>query len=164
MRLLFLSIFVFYSFHSFAKTGYVNLMEAFEKTKQGRRVQTRLEQNTKKAKKYFKSIELQIQKEEEALKKEAPILSEQARAKKIQQLQRKFLNFQKEAKSKDLELQNLQNKLMNPVIEKLKAIIGEVAQKESYLIIENIGSDVLWVSPELDLTAKVYKAFNKKYK
>ena len=164
MKLFFLTIFAFYSFHSFAKTGYVNLMEAFENTKQGRRVKARLEQSAKKAKKHFETEELKIQKEDQALKKEAPLLSEQARVQKIQQLQQKAFDFQKKAKNKEIELQKLQNQLTNPVIEKLKKVTGEVAKKESYLAVKNKGNDVLWVSPELDLTKKVYKAFNKKYK
>ena len=61
-------------------------------------------------------------------------------------------------------MQNLQNQLTGPVIENIKKVIGEVAKKESYLVIENIGTDVLWVSPKLNLTQKVYKEFNKKYK
>ena len=164
MRLFLLSIVAFYSFHSFAKIGYVNLMEAFENTRQGRRVKSRLEKDAEKAKKQFKAIERKLQKEEEAFKKDAPLLSEQARAQKIQQLQQKIVSFQREAKNKDLELQNLQNRLMNPVIEKLKKVIGEVAKAESCLVVENIGNDVLWVSPDLNLTQKVYKTFNKKYK
>ena len=151
-------------FRSFAKTGYVNLMEAFENTKQGRRVKARLEQSAKKAKKHFKSEELKMQKEDQAFKKEAPLLSEQARVQKIQQLQQKFLDFQRKAKNKEIELQKLQNQLTNPVIAKLKKVSGEVAKKESFLVIKNMGNDVLWVSPELDLTKKIYKAFNKKHK
>ena len=62
----------------------------------------------KKQKKQFKSIELKLQKEEETFKKDAPLMSEQARAQKIQQLQQKIVSFQRNAKNKDLELQNLQ--------------------------------------------------------
>lgn len=164
MRLFFLSILLCCSFQSSAKTAYVNVMEAFENTKQGRRVKMRLEKSAEKAKKQFKSMELNIQKEEAALKKSAPLLSEQARAQKIQQLQQKILNFQRDAKNKELELQKLQGQLMDPIMERLKRVIGEVAKKESYLVVENIGNDVLWVSPNLDLTKKVYKAFNKKHR
>lgn len=164
MKYVFITVIAFCSFHSFAKTGYVNLMKAFENTKQGRRVKARLEQSAKKAKKHFESEELKIKKEDQSFKKEAPLLSEQARVQKLQQLQQKFLEFQRKAKNKEIELQKLQNQLTNPVIEKLKKVSGEVAKKESYLVVKNMGNDVLWVSPELDLTKKVYKAFNKKYK
>ncbi len=164
MKWFFIGTVIFFSFQSLAKTGYVNLMSAFENTHQGRRVKNRIEKSAEKAKEEFKAIERKIQKEEAKLKKEAPLLSESARSQKIQQLQQKILDFQKSAKDKDLELQNLQNQLMNPVIDRLKTVIGEVARKESYLVIENIGNDILWVSPQLDLTKKVWTAFNKKYK
>ena len=148
----------------FAKTAYVNILSALESTKQGQKVKNRLEKSAKKAKKQFKATELTLQKEEETLKKDAPLLSDQAKAKRIQQLQQKIFNFQREAKSKDLELQNLQSQLMSPVIERLKGVIGETAKKEGYLVVENIGNDVLWVDPELDLTKKATVKFNKKYK
>ena len=164
MRLLLIFLITFFSFQSFSKTAYVNLMQAFEKTKQGQRVKVRLEKTADQAKSQFKSKELKLQKEEEALQKEMALLSEQARAQKISQLQQKILNFQKEAKNKDVELQNLQNKLMNPILERLKKVIAELAKKGSYTIVEDFGSEVLWVSPDLDLTSQVYKTYNKKHK
>ena len=164
MKLFLTVLIAFFSFQSFSKTAYVNLMQAFEKTNQGRKVKTRLEKTANRAKAEFKSKELKLQKEEEGLKKEMALLSEQARTQKISQLQQKILNFQKEAKNKDTELQNLQNKLMNPILERLKKIIAEVAKKGSYTTVRNIGTEVLWVSPELNLTVKVYKAYNKRYK
>ena len=164
MKLFLIVLVAFFSFQSFSKTAYVNLMQAFENTKQGRKVKARLEKTANKAKMEFKSKELKLQREEESLKKEMALLSEQARAQKISQLQQRIVNFQKEAKNKDTELQNLQNKLMNPILERLKKIIAEVAKKESYTIVKNIGTEVLWVDSNLNLTAKVYKAYNKKYK
>ena len=164
MKLFLILLITLFSFQSFSKTAYVNLMQAFEKTRQGQKVKVRLEKTANKAKSEFKSKELKLQKEEEGLKQEMALLSEKARAQKISQLQQKILNFQKEAKSKDVELQNLQNKLMNPILERLKKVIAEVAKKESYTVVEDFGSEVLWVSPKLDLTVKVYKTYNKKYK
>ena len=164
MKVFLTVLIAFFSFQSFSKTGYVNLMQAFEKTNQGQKVRRQLEKTANKAKAEFKSKELKLQREEESLKKEMALLSEQARGQKISQLQQKILNFQKEAKEKDAELQNLQNKLMNPVLDRLKRVIAEAAKKESYSAVKNIGTEVLWVSPELDLTNKVYKIYNKKYK
>ena len=164
MKLFLTVLIALFSFQSFSKTAYVNLMQAFENTKQGRKVRVRLEKTANKAKVEFKSKELKLQKEEESLKKEMALLSEQARAQKISQLQQKILNLQKEAKNKDTELQKLQNELMNPIVERLKKVIAKAAKKESYTVVENLGSEVLWVDPKLNLTSKVYKSYNKKYK
>ena len=151
-------------FGVWGKTAYVDMAKAFELSRQGRKIKARLEKNTKETAKGLKSAELKIQQEEEALKKEAPLLSEQARAQKIQQLQQKILNFQKEVKKKDLELSRLQNSLMGPLAEKFKQVIGDLAKKEGFSVVENRNEDVLWVSPELDLTQKAVQSFNKKHK
>ena len=164
MKLFLTLLIIFLPVQSFSKTAYVNLMQAFENTKQGKKVRARLEKTANKAKVEFKSKELKLQKEEESLKKEMALLSEQARAQKISQLQQKIVNFQKEAKDKDAELQKLQNSLMSPILGRLKKIIAEVAKKESYTVVKNIGTEVLWVSPNLNLTNKVYKIYNKRYK
>ena len=114
-----LSIFIFYLSPVFAakpkpsnappiRTGYVDMMKAFENTKQGRRVKAKLEKLTEKAKKEFKATELSLQKEEGKLKKEAPLLSEQGRMQRVQQLQQKIVDYQKSVKDKEIELQNLQ--------------------------------------------------------
>ena len=162
-RLLTLFI-VLFSFQSLAKTAYVDIMKAFENTKQGKAVKSRLEMESKKAQKNFKSLEMKLQKEEADLKKEAGILSKEAMEQKILQFQQKVANFQKSAQSKDTELQKLQNTLMSPILERLRAVIGEAAKKESYQLVQNVGPDVLWVDPSLDLTKKIVKAYNKKYK
>ena len=165
MRFLLICLFlIFFSSQSFGKTGYVNLISALESTKQGQKVKNKLEKTAETAKKTFKTKEQDLQKEEEALKKDAPLLSEQARNQRIQKLQEKYMNYQRQRKQKELELQNLQSKLMNPVVERIKQVAGEVARKEGYLVVENIGNDVLWVDPKLDLTKKVITKFNKKYK
>ena len=153
-----------FSFQSVAKIAYVNVMKAFEDTKQGQAVKSRLETESQNAKKKIKTLEAQLKKEEESLKKEVALLSEQARMQKISQFQQKVLNLQKDIQNKDAELQKLQKKLMDPILERLRLLIGEIAKKESYQVVENIGSDILWVDPSLDLTKKIVRAYNKKYK
>lgn len=149
---------------AWAKTGYVNVSKAFEQTKQGRRIKTRLDNKAEATGKALKATEVKIQEEEKALKKEAPLLSEQARMQKIGQLQQKIINFQKEVKQKELEMTNLQNKLMSPLMDKFTKVVKDVAQKEGFDVVRNITEDVLWVSPKLDLTDKAVKSFNKRHK
>lgn len=146
------------------KTAYVSLALVFERTKKGQKVKSQLEKSAEAAKKKLHAKELAFKKEEEALKKEAPLLSEQARMERVQKLQEKYVDYQREKQSKELELQNLQTRLMNPVFEQIKRVAGEVAKKEGYSLVENIGNDILWVDSSLNLTKQVIVQFNKKYK
>ncbi len=164
MKYFILSLFVLVSFDVFAKDGYVDMVKAIEYTKQGKRVKSRLEKSLTKAKKSMKNIENNLKRERSNLEKEVPLLSDEKRAQKIQQFQQKVMRSQQEAELKQLELKKLEDKLMNPVVERLKGVISTVAKKEGYEVVHNIGKNVLWVSPKLNLTKKVYTLFNKKYK
>ena len=161
---LFIWLLFLVSFQSFAKTGFMNMMEAFEKTNQGRKVKARIEKESKKAESNLKALEDKLKKEEADLKQEAALLSERGRAEKISKFQEKVFNFQKNAKNKETELQKLQAQLMEPVLNRLKSVTGEIAAGENYTVIKNMGADTLWVAPGLDITSRVYKAYNKKYK
>lgn len=164
MKSLLLAICLSFCFQSFAKTAYVDISSVFLQSRQAKKIKTKLEKEKRSAEKRFKKIRASLQKSEQEFKKEAAILSEQARAKKIQALQEKFLTFQKQTKNKELELQNLQAKLTSPVIQKIKKIVSSVAKKQKYLVVKNIGNDVLWVDPSINITKKITSTFNKKYR
>ena len=142
----------------------MNLMQVFESTNRGKKVKTRLERESKTAEKKLRAAEQNLKKEEESLKKEVALLSGQAKSQKIFMFQEKVSKLQREAKEKDMELQKLQGRLMEPILEQMKVVTGNVAKKGKYQIVKNIGPDTIWVAPELDITKQVIKAYNKKYK
>ena len=126
---LFFILSVGFSFPCFAKTGYMNLMKAFENTNQGKKVKVRLEKESQTAQSNLKSAEKKLKKEEADLQKEVALLSEQAKTQKIFRFQEKVSNFQREAKNKEAELQRLQGRLMEPILDQLKSVTGSIAKK-----------------------------------
>jgi len=161
---LFFTLSMLFSFPCFAKTAYMNLMKAFESTSQGKKVKTRLEAESKKAQDQLKKAENKLKQEEAGLQKEVALLSDQQKTQKILKFQEKVSQFQREAKNKEMELQKLQNRLTDPILERLKSVTGEIAKKQKYELIKNIGPETLWVSPNLNITNQVVKSYNKKYK
>ena len=162
----FISVFLISVFSSvcFAKTGYVDMKEAIQSTRQGRRVQKQLQADLEKVKKEISALEAGLTKERAKLEEDIPLLSEQKRAQRVQKFQQKVLESQKKAEEKKAALQKLENKLMSPVLQRLQKVIGQMAAKEGYKVVLNRDNNVLWVSPELDMTKKVATRFNKKYK
>ena len=148
----------------FAKTGYVDMVEAINKTKQGAKVTSRLEKDLARARQSTKAIEKRLKKEKSQLDKDIPLLSEQKRAERIQQFQKRVMESQKQVEGKKMELQKLEEQLMAPVVKKLERVISEVAIKEGYTVVEAKDKNTLWVSPSVDLTKKVYTRFNKQSK
>ena len=152
------------SLQSFAKEGYVDMREAFNKTSQGKRTNSQLDKKVAKIRKQIKSKEEKLRKDQNQLEKDMPLLSEKERARKIQNLQQKFVESKRQIESKQLELQQLEGKLRNPIIARLNKVIAEVAKKGNYTVIRDKSFGVLWIKKDTDLTKKVYTRFNKKYK
>lgn len=156
---------IFFGPGAAAKTGYVNAPKAIEATKHGKRVKAQMESELERAKKSMTDIENSLKKEKESLEREAPMLSEKAKAQKIQQFQQRVLESQKKMEDRQRKLQALEKRLMGPIIENLKAVIGELARKEGYQVIyDSGGKDILWVAPDADLTAKAVSLLNKRLK
>ena len=157
-------IFIVFVPLSFAKTAYVDMALAIKSTKQGAKVTNRLEQDLKKAKKSTKAIEDRLKKAKDQLDKDMPLLSEQKRAERIQQFQKRVIESQRQVEEKKQTLQQKENQLMAPIVNKLEKVIAEVAKKEGYTIVKAKDKNTLWVSPSADLTKKVYTRFNKQNK
>lgn len=155
---------ILHSFAGLAKTGYVNMVVAIEKTKQGKRAKNKLEGKLAQAKKSMKAIEVKLSKQRTSLEKEAPLLSEQSRAQRISQFQSQVAKSQQKAEAKQLELKKYEESLMGPIIKKMNVVVTQVANKGGFDLIRNTDNSVLWVSPSLDVTKKVYTEFNKKNK
>ena len=157
-------IFVFFMPLSFAKTAYVDMALAIKSTKQGANVTNRLEKTLEKARKSTQAIENRLKKDRDQLDKDMPLLSEQKRAERIQQFQKKVMESQKQVEGKKHELQKLEDQLMAPIIAKLEKVIAEVAKKEGYTIVKAKDKNTLWISSSADLTKKVSTRFNKQKK
>ena len=147
-----------------AKTGYVDMKEALQSTRRGRKVQTQLRKELDKVKKEISALESGLTKDRTKLEQDIPLLSEQKRAQRVQQFQQKVLQSQKEAEAKKSALQQKEDRLMSPVVQKLQKVIGSLAGEEGYTVVLNKDSNVLWVSPDRDLTKKAATRFNKKHK
>ena len=148
----------------FAKTGYVDMKEALQSTRRGRKVQKQLRRDLDKVKKEIAALEADLTKDRTKLEQDIPLLSEQKRARRVQQFQQKVLQSQKEVEAKKSALQQKEDKLMSPVVQKLQKVIGRIAGEEGYTAVLNKDSNVLWVSPERDLTKKAAALFDKKHK
>lgn len=164
IKMLLVGVIMFHSFAVFAKEGYVNIVVAIEQTKQGKKAKRKIQNKLLSIQKEVRGIETSLSKQRSSLEKEAPLLSEQKRAKKIQQFQQRVAESQKRAEAKRIELKKYEEKVMSPILKNMNKVIAKIAQKEGFTVVNNGNNSILWVHPSLDLTQKVYKAFNKSYK
>ena len=98
----------------------------------------------------------------EEFKKQAAVMNEDARAKKQAEIQERIMKFQETTARSQQEIQAKEHELTQPIIFKLRTVIGDVAKSHGYtVVLEKSENTVLYSLDKDDLTEEVISAFNK---
>ena len=143
--------------------AYVSVNEAAVRTGEQKKIQKKMEKERARVEKIIRNKSNQYKKQVEKIKEDIALLSENEKAKQYEKLQRMQLSMEQFIKEKDIAFQKKEADLKNKFINRIKAVITKVAQKEKASIIRNKDT-VLWVQPKWDMTNKVVTAYKKKYK
>jgi outer membrane protein len=99
---------------------------------------------------------------DEDLRKKASALSDEVRAKKMQELQTEAMKFQREVSESQANIQKKERELTQPILEKLQASLEKIAKDGGYtMIFEKGEQSVLYAKKDLDLTDSLVKEFEK---
>ncbi len=151
------------SFAADTKIGYIDMQKAIQETSAGKKAKSELEAEFKKKKAVLEKLETDIKKKGEDFEKRSMAMNEAARAKKQQELQGDMRNYQELATKSQMEIQKRERELTQPIVKKLRTIIDELAEKQSFtMILEKSENSVMWAKKDLDLTEEVIKEFNKR--
>ena len=106
-----------------------------------------------------------LQKEAEEFEKKVAIMNDSAKAVKQGELQKKFVELQKNAAESQSGLQARERELTKPIINSIRGIIEAVGKEKNYhLILEKNEGAVLFAQGGEDLTETVIERFNSSYK
>ncbi|MEO0269331.1 MAG: OmpH family outer membrane protein [candidate division WOR-3 bacterium] len=99
---------------------------------------------------------------------EKPGLSPEARLKRekdLENLKREYQNFIKEIWGKDGRLEQKTKERIQPITEKIRKVIREIAQEENVdIIFDSSKDDILYAKDVIDLTDRVLERLNMEYK
>jgi outer membrane protein len=145
------------------KIGVVDVPKAIQATKEGQKIKKELEEDYNKRKADLEKKAKDIQQMQTDFEKKSLVLSDEARQKKGQAIEEEKMHYM-EARDKNLEdLRKKDHDLSQPMIKKLNDVISEIATKESYTaIFHKNDQNLVWTSPDIDITDKVIKALEKK--
>lgn len=150
------------SFAAETKVGTVDMQEALKSVSAGKKAKAQLEKEFNAKKKELDTEQAAIKKMGEEYEKQTLLLSDEARAKKQAELQKRVMKFQEQTARAQAEIQQKQNDLTQPIVEKLKKTIDELAEKRAYtVVLEKSGNSVLYSLPKDDLTNDVIAAYEK---
>lgn len=144
------------------KISTVDMQRALQSVETGKTAKAQLEKEFTAKKKELQSEEASIKKMADELKNQSLVMNEEARTKKQAELQERYLKLQEKTGRSQMELQQKERDLTQPIIDKLKASVAEMGKAKSTVVLEK--SAVLYAPEKDDLTDDLISAFNKQAK
>ncbi|MDZ7304598.1 MAG: OmpH family outer membrane protein [candidate division KSB1 bacterium] len=148
------------------KLGYIDSQKILEKYKEAQDAQKQLQEINKRWEDEAKSMQQELQTKLEELESQALLLSEERKKEKeteLQNLNIRLQQFQQEKWGAQGEVFAKRAELMQPVIDKINAVIKKLGNEEKFdYIFDVVNGNILHVSPaQPDLTDKVLEELNK---
>lgn len=122
-----------------------------------------------KLKKFHADKQVMLDKEMEALKKEkddldkkAAMMTAEARTKKEAEFGARVNEFQGKGMALQQELDQMKQQALEPIMDKMSAIVQTLAEKDGYTAVLNKAA-VVYASEKYDITSQVVREYDKKY-
>jgi outer membrane protein len=143
------------------KIGIVDMQKAIQSTAAGKKAKTELETEFEKRKKELQKKEADLKKMNDDLEKKKSVMSEEVMGRKQAELQEEMMKYREVLTKNQSEIQKKERDLTQPILEKMRKTISEVAKEGGYTYILENSPVVLFADSSHDLTDKVIKAFEK---
>jgi outer membrane protein len=144
------------------KIATVDMQKALQSVDEGKKAKSQLETEFNAKKKQLSAEETSLRKITEDFKKQAAVMSDEARARKQGEIQEKVAKFQEETQKSQMEIQQKERELTDPILNRLRGVIQTIAKSRGYsTVLEKNDNVVLFSLDKDDLTTEVIAAFNK---
>lgn len=144
--------------------GKVDVQKVLISVAQGQAVRDQLKKSFDDKQKVLKEEEDKIRKLQDDYQKKASVLNDKEKGKKEREIQEKIVAIQQKTATFQKDIQDMEQKLKTPILEKVKAIVDDVAKNADVdMVYEAATAPILYAKQEKDLTDEVIKAYNKKF-
>jgi outer membrane protein len=145
------------------KIGTVDMQKALQTVDAGKKAKSQLEKEFNAKKKDLQTEESNLRKITEEFKKQSLVMNDEARAKKQGEIQERIMKYQENTAKSQQEIQAKERELTDPILNKLRDIIVEMAKKKGFtVVLERNENMVLFSQDKDDITQDVISAYNKK--
>ncbi len=145
------------------KIGLVDFQVALNEVEAGKRAKAGLKAQFDAKQKSLEAKQNQLKQLKDTLEGQKAALSADAMRQKEAEYRDIFMDLQKTLATYRNEMATKEAELTQSIITKLRVVVSEIGQKESFnLIFEKSGEAVLYAPSAQDITQKVVQAFNSK--
>lgn len=145
-----------------AKVAKVDVQKVLLTVEEGKKVRSTLKKKFDQKQKIIKGDEDKIRKMQEDLQKQSLIIDDKARLKKEKAIQEKIVELQQKTMQFQKEIQDQENKMKRPILEKVRGVIEDISKKGGFDMVFEVSTSPIYVKEVTDITDQVVKAYNKK--
>jgi outer membrane protein len=144
------------------KIGYVDVQRAVQEVEEGKAARTRLlrERDQKQADLARKRTELEKMKAD--YDKQAPVLSDDAKRKRQEDLQKAFVDAQNAAGQMQEELSGKEQEAMQGISKRLLQVVADVSERENFNFVIDKAA-LLYAPAASDVTNEVVRRYNERF-
>ncbi|MBT6324742.1 MAG: OmpH family outer membrane protein [Bdellovibrionales bacterium] len=145
--------------------GKVDIQKVLVTVKEGQKVRDKLKKSFESKQSILKKEEEGIKSLQETYKKQSLVMNDQAKTKKEREIQGKIMALQQKSMGFQKEIQQMEEKLKKPILEKVRVIIEEVSKSTGVeMTFEASTAPIVYAKSEKDLTDNVIELYNKRHK
>ncbi len=162
-------IIVLFSMGLFAgdKIGFIDSNRILQEYKGTKDLQKKYNEKINEWQRKAEKMKKEIEELQRQFQTQQVILSETAKARKLQEIQEKqkeYENFLQSIWGPDGEAKKLNDQLMKPFLAKVDSILKKIGEEEGYIYILDISSGVVvYADPGLDITDRVIDELNREF-
>ena len=150
--------------YSAVSIGKVDVQKVLITVNQGTAVRDQLKKSFDEKQNILKKEEEAIKKLQDDYSKKASVINDKEKSKKEREIQEKIMAIQQKTTTFQKEIQDMEQKLKTPILERVKTIVDEVSKAADVdLVYEAATAPILFAKSEKDLTNDVVSAYNKKF-
>ena len=146
------------------KVGKIDAQKIMTSIKQGKKINANLKKEFESKQKLLKKDEEKLKKMRADFDKQSMVMNDKAKIKKQTAMQKLYGEYMQKREMYQQEINKKERKLKAPLLERLKGIVDQVAKKESVDMVFEVAASPVYVKTVVDLSDKVIKAYDKKYK
>jgi len=169
MKINFKFLFVVFALPLFAeqKIGYIDSQEILSKYQRAQEIRNEFQSKVDEWKREVNRRQQELEKLQKSLETQSFMLTEEARMRKIQEIQQKkadLENYINDVYRKDGKAETLNKELMQPLLAEIDTIVSEIAKEEEFTFILDASTGVVLYADDMyDVTNRILDELNRKY-
>ncbi len=156
-------LFVFFAVPAWGqvKIGLIDVQRAINESQAGKAAKDRLSAQVKKAEADMNRERQEIEKAKADFEKKGPLLKEDDRRRIEGDLQKRIVNYQRNARDLQDELEGKQREAQDGILKDLMGVVTEIGKNEKFTFILEKGQ-LLYSDQAIDITDKVIQIYNSR--